>query len=254
MKFVTVKTKDVRKFTQSIDDQLHRPHGTEGMEVLWGHPGTGKTTVVSYLVNVYDAIYIRALGCSTVTSILGDLCTELGGKRKCRRTDMVDFIVEELLRDKPRPIFVDEADYCFRQFEMIDSLRDIYDLSKCPVVLVGMENIARDIRSHERIARRITKWVEFKGLDLEDASKVAAETCEVELSPCLVDYVHRETLGNIGRMIIALDKIETHAKAHGIDKPVTAEMWGERPLYFDQPVFGSRGATAGKGSKRAAGR
>lgn len=247
MKFVTVKTKDVRAFAQSIDDQMGRANGTEGMEVLWGHAGTGKTTVLAHMVNVYDGIYIRVLGCSTVTSILGDLCKELGGKRKLRRTDMVDFIVEELQRDNrpPRPIFVDEADYCFRQFEMIDSLRDIYDLSNCPVILVGMENIARDIRTHEQVSRRITKWVEFRGLDIEDTTKVAEEICEVPLSPCLIEYVHAQTFGNIGRIVIALEKIEKFAMGNDFKGPVTATAWGERPLYFDQPTFGKHKATNG---------
>ena len=246
MKFTTVKTKDVRKFTQSIDDILNRPNGTEGMEVLWGHAGTGKTTALAHMVNTYDGIYIRALGCSTVTSILGDLCRELGGKRKLRRTDMIEFIAEELMRDNrpPRPIFVDEADYLFRPFDMIESLRDVHDISKVPVILIGMENIARDIRGHEQIARRITQWVEFKGLDLEDTTKVAEETCEVPLSPCLIEHVHCQTLGNIGRVIIALEKIETFAKAHDFDGPVTAAAWGERLLYFDQPTFGKGKNTA----------
>jgi DNA transposition AAA+ family ATPase len=151
---------------------------------------------------------------------------------------MLDYIVAELLRGKPRPIFIDEADYCFRHFEIVDALRDVYDLTKCPVILIGMENIARAVRSHERISRRITQWIEFRGLDLEDTTKVAQETCEVEISPCLLQYVHRETFGNIGRIIIALEKIERFAKAHGHDGSITAAIWGERPLYFDQPTFG----------------
>jgi len=241
MKFGTVKTKDVRKFSQSIDDVLNVSSGVEAtkMAVLWGHAGTGKTTALAHMVCVYDGIYIRAMSCSTVTSILGDLCKELGGKRMCRRTDMIEFIAEELTRDNraPRPIFVDEADYCFRRFDMVEALRDIHDIAKASVILVGMENIAKAIRSHEQIARRVIKWVNFRGLDLEDTTKVAAELCEVPLSPCLLDYVHRETLGNIGRAVIALEKIEQFALANGFDGPVTAAAWGERPLYFDQPTF-----------------
>lgn len=190
---------------------------------------------------MYDAVYVRALGCWTVTSMLGTLCEELKGKRKLRRSDMVNYIVHELTKDnaKPRPIFVDEADYCFRQFDMIDSLRDIYDMSGCPVVLIGMENIARDIREHDRIARRITQWVEFSGLDMDDTMKVATELSEIEIAPDLIQYIHKQTNGNIGRVVIALSKIEKYAEANGM-KSVNADQWAEKPLYFDQPSFGKR--------------
>lgn len=144
MKHHTVKTKDVRRFDQAIDDLLTTEE-IERMGVLWGPPGTGKTTTLTLLANKYDAVFIRALGCSTVTSILGDLCQQLGyvgkgGKRMQRRTDMVEFICDRLTREDgtdrplpPRPIFVDEADYCFNDVKILDSLRDIYDISKCPV-------------------------------------------------------------------------------------------------------------------------
>lgn len=241
MKHEMVKTKDVRRFMQAVEDLLNRPMGTEGMGLLWGPPGTGKTTSLAYVANVYDAVYVRAVGCWTVTSMLGDLCRELGGKRMLRRSDMVEYIVEELTRDgrQPRPIFIDEADYCFRQFEMIDSLRDIYDLSGCPVILIGMEDIARRIRTHERIARRITQWIEFKGLDLDDTIQVATEVCDSKLSGDLLRHLHKETGGNIGRIIIGLTKIEKFALANGLDT-ISAAEWGDRPLYFDQPTFGRK--------------
>jgi len=241
MRYEMVKTKDVRRFMQSVEDLLNRPMGTEGMGLLWGPPGTGKTTSLAYVANVYDAVYVRAVGCWTVTSMLGDLCRELGGKRMLRRSDMVEFIVEALTKDgrPPRPIFIDEADYCFRQFEMVDSLRDIYDLSGCPVILIGMEDIARRIRTHERIARRITQWIEFQGLDLDDTQQVAKEVTEVALNSDLVQHLHKETGGNIGRIIIGLTKIEKFALANGLET-ITCSDWGERPLYFDQPTFGRR--------------
>ena len=155
-----------------------------------------------------------------------------------RRADMVNYIVEELTKENRhlRPIFIDEADYCFRQYEMVDSLRDIYDLSGCPVILIGMEDIARRVRENARIARRITQWIEFNGVDIEDTAKVAAECCEVELGSDLLEYLHKETMGNIGRIIIGLAKIETFAKANK-KSIISASEWGDRPLYFDQPSF-----------------
>jgi DNA transposition AAA+ family ATPase len=246
MKHVTVKTKDVTRFIQAVDDLLYRPESTEGMGVLWGPPGTGKTTALAYIVNIYDGIYIRAMTCSSITSILGDLCRAVGEERRLRKSDMVELIVNKLCKGDngappptPRPIFIDEADYLFRNFELVDILRDIYDTSGCPVIMVGMEDIARKIREHGRFARRITQWIEFKGLDLEDTAQVAMECCEVEIAECLLQHLHRETAGNIGRVIIGLSKIEGYAKMNRKNR-ITAKEWDNKPLYFDQPVFSKR--------------
>lgn len=244
MKDVKVKTKDVRRFDNAINELLTRSKGVEGQGVAWGPPGIGKTTALALLANDYDAVYIRALGCSSVTSILGDLCEFLGGTRKCRKADMVRYIVTKLTRGTageptpaPRPIMVDEADYCLRDSTILDILRDIYDLSGCPVILIGMEDLANKLQENGRFARRLTQWVEFRGLDLDDTALVAEACCEIKLAPDLTSYLHTQTIGNIGRIKVGLDKIEKYGRANGLDL-VTLGQWGDRPLYFDQPTFG----------------
>lgn len=229
---------------QAVEDLLDRPMGTEGMGLLWGEAGEGKSTAVARVCDKYDGIYVRAVGCWTVTSMLGDICLELGGDRKQRRADMVKFIVHELKKDNrpPRPIFIDEADYCFSQMAMVDSLRDIYDLSGCPVIMIGMEDVAKKIKSNGRIARRITQWVKFEGLDLEDVKTVANECCEVSISDDLCSYLHQQCSANIGRIIIGLTRIEKFAKINKM-AAVSRDTWGDNPLYFDQPSFSRRGKT-----------
>lgn len=235
MKHQMAMTKNLRRFLGATEDLINRPMGTEGMGLLWGEPGEGKSTAVGYVRNVYNGVFIRAVGCWTVTTMLGEICRELGGERKCRRADMISFIVEKLATN-PRPIFVDEADYLFRQFEMVDSLRDIYDMSGSPVILIGMEDIARRIQAHGRFARRITQWVEFSGLDLEDTRILAETVCEVRVSADLISQIHKATKGNIGRMVISLSRIEKLGKATGLEI-VTSEDWGDRELFYDQPLF-----------------
>ena len=245
MRHVTVKTKDVRRFDNGINELLNRSKGVEGQGVLWGKPGTGKTTALTLMANDYDAVYIRALGCSTVTSILGDICKVLGGDRKCRRADMVEYIVTRLKQGLPgeplpvpRPVIIDEADYCIKNFDIMDTLRDIYDLSGCPVIMVGMEDIARRLQENGRFARRLTQWIEFRGLDIDDTALVAEACCEVKLAEDLIEYLHQKTVGNVGRIKVGLDKIEKFAVANG-KSVVSLSDWGERQLYFDQPVFGN---------------
>ena len=245
MKHEMAMTKNMRRFMGAVDELMNRPQGTEGMGLLWGEPGEGKSTALAYVVNAMDGVFVRAVGCWTVTYALGEICRELGGQRMLRRADMISYIVEQLAK-QPRPIFVDEADYLFRQFEMVDALRDIYDMSGCPVILCGMEDIARRIQAHGRFARRITQWIEFQGIDLLDARTVADSLCEVGVHDDLLRHLHEQARGNIGRMVVGLTKIERLARATGLEV-VTREQWGDREMFYDQPVFSARGSKNGNG-------
>jgi len=238
MRHELAKTKNVRRFIGAVSELRNRPMGVEGMGLLWGEPGEGKTTIVAYAANTMDGIFLRANACWTVTSMLSSLLTELGGVPRKRRAAMLDDIARKLM-DQERVIFVDEADYLFRQKEMLDSLRDIYDLTGTPVIFIGMEDIARQVQESGRFARRITQWIEFKGVDLDDARVLADTVCECGVADDLLVHVHREAKANVGRMVVGLSRVERLARTNGLETVSKAD-WNDRPLYFDQPIFRPR--------------
>lgn len=233
-------TKNVRRFIAAVNELLNRVHGIEGMGLLFGEPGEGKTTVIAYVCNMMNGVFIRANACMTVTSLLNAILAELGGAPMHRKAHLVHEITRRLM-ENPRPIFIDEADYLLRQVDMLDTLRDIYDLTGSPVVLIGMEEIARKIQTNGRFARRITQWIEFKGLDLDDAKIVATTVCEVRVADDLLIHLHKAARANIGRMVVGLSKIDKLGKTNGL-KEVTLQDWDDRPLFYDQPTFGKRPA------------
>lgn len=228
-------TKNVRRFQTAMRELRDRSLGVEGMGLLWGRPGEGKTTIIAHTANEMDGLYLRANAGWTVTSMLQALVRELGGVSGNRRSPMMNFCFEKL-RGGSRPIFIDEADYLFRQTEMLDALRDVYDETGSPVILIGMEDIARTIQNNGRFARRITAWVEFKGIDRDDARTVADAVCDVALEDDLLDHLHHEAGANIGRMIVGLSRIERFAKTSGL-ATVNRTAWNERELFYDQPNF-----------------
>ena len=135
-----------------------------------------------------------------------------------------------------QPIFIDETDYLFRRWDVLDVLRDIYDLSGCPVVLIGEEQMARKIQSRGKFARRITRWIEFSGIDIADTQVLVKTVCEVAVADDLLFHLHKSARSNIGRMVVALGSIESFGKSTGIS-PVTLADWGDRPLFYDEPKF-----------------
>jgi len=235
VKYALAKTKNVRHFMATLSDLRNRPPGVEGMGVLWGEPGEGKTTVVAYAANHLNGIFIRLNAAMTMTSLLASIAAELGGSPAHRRAQMLAWITRKLM-EEDRVIFFDEADYLFRQMEMLDVVRDLYDITGTPIMLIGMEHIARRLQEHGRLARRITQWIRFEGLDMADARILADTVCEVGVADDLLAHLHREAKANIGRMVIGLSRIETLANTSQIST-VTREDWADRPLFFDQPKF-----------------
>jgi DNA transposition AAA+ family ATPase len=250
MRHEMAMTKNVRRFLVAVQELRDRPYGLEGMGLLYGPPGEGKTTTLAYVCNQLHGIYIRANACWTVTAMLGELCHELGLERRARRASMVKDIIKQLSDDPdgPRPILVDEADYLLRQADMLDALRDIYDMVPgAAVVMVGMEEMAVKIQrqSNGRFARRITQWVEFSGIDQGDCRVVADTVCEISIADDLVDHLRTAAHGNIGRMVVGLSKIETFATTNGL-RTVGLDDWGDRQLFYDQPTFTRRGRANGR--------
>ena len=103
-------------------------------------------------------------------------------------------------------------------------LRDVYDLSKVPVVLVGMQDAPRILRSHPRLLRhrrRVARWVEAGPLALDELKRVAEELCEVTVGERLLERLHEESRGNMGLAVVGLGAIERVGKSN--DAPRVSE-------------------------------
>lgn len=228
-------TKNFRRFLAAVRELQDRPAGMEGMAIVWGEPGEGKTTAVAYACNALDGVYIHVMPTWKVRKLLAGLSIELGGEEGRFIDPMVDFVIERL-SERPRPIFIDEADRLFNDPKMLSTLRAIYDVTGSPIVLIGMEKFARKVQSRAKYARRITQWVEFSGIDMDDAALVAS-VYDVKLDDDFMRYIYKESRANIGYMSDAFIKLRSFAKLNGLDV-VTRKDWPkDKPLVFRDPRF-----------------
>lgn len=234
MKHEMAIVKNVVRLRDAFDTLANRDMGVPGMMLAHGYTGYGKTTTIAWLVNQTSGVYVRANATWTPTAMLSAIMKELGFDPVNNRASvMVEHIVERLALDA-RPLFVDEADYLFsNNARMIETLRDIHDLSGSPVVMVGMEGIERRLVHRKQLARRISQWVEFRPADLEDAARVAQTVCEIEIEDDLLCHIHNETNGSIGLMVVGLARIEAFAKTNGMKK-VSLDQWGQRQLFLSR--------------------
>lgn len=234
MRSKVAPTKNVAALQLAFEALATREPGIPGMGLVHGYTGAGKTTAVTWMVNRTRGVYVRANSSWTPTAMLGRIMRELGAEQMHRRAAMLDFIVARM-SEMQRPLFVDEADYLVGNSAMLDTLRDIHDMSLMPVLLVGMSGIERKITHRAQLARRISHWVEFLPSDLDDARTLAETVSEVRLDDELLERVHRESKGSIGLMVVGLARIESMAKANGWST-VTGDQWGTRRLFLGAPI------------------
>ena len=219
MKYKTAYTKNVANASVLFNALIQRSQAVPGFGLIDGRPGLGKTFATIKLLNSIDnGIYIRAVALDSVATFLQRLLKELY-IRDVPRAKMARFEkVVEALSFEDRVIFIDEADYYMDKPELLETLRDIHDVTNCTVILVGMDKIARKISALPQLDSRISQRYEFEPADLDDLKVMVQELFEdgITVSDGLLRKVINETGGNYRLSTIALENIERKAKVDGL--------------------------------------
>lgn len=208
-----VDVKNVSAAMALLENLLTRSQIVPGMGLIHGESGFGKTTALQYLFNLdtTNGVYVRCCASDTPTSILNRIAKECGLVSTGRAYQTLDSIIECVRRNE-FSLFVDEADYVVGSKKIMESFRDIYDNTEQPVVLVGMEEIARRISHRKQLHNRISEWVEFKPADLQDVATFAYELMEIDehiqLDDAVLDHIRVKSRGVVRTILSALSKIE----------------------------------------------
>jgi DNA transposition AAA+ family ATPase len=232
MRHVIAPVKNVERLSGAYGALSERDSGVPGIGLLYGFTGAGKSTAAALLINRVNGVFVRAAAVWTPSTMLGAIAMELGGEPGGKNAQQLGFITERLAMSG-RPLFVDEADYLLTNIKMLETLRDIHDITGVPLVLIGMAGIERRITHRAQFSRRISQWVEFKPLDLFDARTLADAVCEVNLNDDLVGKLHSAASGSIGLMTVGLARIEAVAKGQGWDT-VDAKAWGDKQFFLSR--------------------
>ena len=234
-------TKQVKRFLFGVDNLIERSHVLEGLGMVSGPAGTGKTTTIAYARNQFNAVAVECSVAWNAKTMLEDIAHEMGlptgntvhGFRR-------DIIAR--MRQTGRPLFLDEADKILPRrtpdwkrpavVKKVEILREIYNNTRVPIVFIGEELSARILDAEEHFQRRITQRVEFGGIDLEDARTVADTVCEVTVDDDLLAHLHRSASGVVDRIVRGLDQVEKFARTNRLAS-VGLSAWGDAPFDFN---------------------
>ena len=211
-----VITENVSAFVSALGRVKERPAELPGMVLVYGEPGLGKTQTAIWYAARENAAYVRVKKLMTGRWLLEEIVSELGEAPAYRTSDIFRQVVEQLLR-QPRVVIVDEVDYLTYDSRVIETLRDVHDITGAPLVLIGMEHADRKLRRYKHLYDRFAERVNFKPLSLQDVKKMAEELLSVgKLTDDAVHYLWTKYKKNVRNIIKALYRVENIAKLSGL--------------------------------------
>lgn len=231
MKTKVAQISNVRAMMVAHEALLKRPSGMPGIAIVHGPSGFGKTTAVRWLANRVNAIFVNAVPLWTPRWMLSDLMRELAAQPTSSCQPMFEFIARAL-RENPRPIVIDEADYIAKRDVLVETLRTLHDLTSVPMLLVGMAEFKKRAAHRPQLHRRIIREVEFKPASAADAQTLADELCELTIHSDLVGKLHARSGGSVGLLVNQLAEAEAFARRHRLSALKLADYLGDA----DEPV------------------
>lgn len=230
--FVTPTTaplKNVALLNKALEHAIKRPSHLPGMVVCYGPSGYGKSFAAAYAANRHRAYYVECKSTWTRKALFMAILKEMGTKPAKTLSEMVDQIAEQLVLSG-RPLIIDEMDHIV-EHKAVEAVRDIYEGSMAPILLIGEEHFPNKLRAWERFHNRILDWQPAQPCDLDDCRHLARMYAgDVKIDDSLLQRILTASHGAARRICVNIERVRQHALGNGLDI-IGADAWGKRELY-----------------------
>lgn len=215
--------RNVAALVALIDRVRNRGLNLPGMACFYGFSGYGKTQASIYAANKYQAVLVQVKSAWSKRNFCQAVLGEMSLRPKATIGDMVDQIAQNLaILDVP--LIIDEADHLVAR-RMIEIVRDIYEGSQAPVVLIGEELLPQKLQEWERVHGRMLDWVAAQASDLGDLNHLAPIYApDVTIEESLKAEVLRRSAGSTRRVCVNLAAINERAQVLGRDRIGTGDF------------------------------
>ena len=221
MNKIFVKTQNVKNFIGLVENLINKPKNVPKMGLVYGEPGLGKSQTALWLACKYDGIYLRASNLMTGRWLLEEMVKELDEIPRFLTSDNFNIVVKKL-KQEPKIIFIDEIDYLMNNYKSIETLRDIYDETDCPIIFVGMGLAHRKLERYKHLYDRFSEILKFETFKVADLSQIINQLSEIPFTSDAVEYIH--TKFNRFRQIVQLiNQMETFAYDNNLQE-ITNEI------------------------------
>ena len=177
-----IETRSVKRLFLFLDTarSAKAETGYTCMGTVTGRAGLGKSVAVAQYMSKMKllthtgapaGLLMKVGNSSTPRALAKSLVEHLQERPRGRNTtELVVEAAEDIQANDLQLIAMDE---CNRLNERtFDMLRDIHDRSGCPIVLVGLPNLLKVIKSQEQFDSRVRKRMDFRPLTSEEVLQV----------------------------------------------------------------------------------
>jgi len=229
--------KNVARFLTLVETIRGRGQNMPGMGVFSGYSGYGKSCSTSFAMHhPIRARVVEVKDSWTRKKFLFKILEEALGPKAASEfarltvPDLAEQVIFVLSEDTQRPLIIDEADKLADK-NMLELVRELYEASKAPIILVGEELLPAKIERFERVHGRVREWVLAEACDVQDARMLADVYCpSLDIRDCLLDKLVEVTGGGARRIAVNLDRI----REQSLSKPTStfsAESFADNWFY-----------------------
>lgn len=171
-----VTTKDMQMVHFTISEAIIG----RDLAVVYGEAGCGKTTAIKEFVRSNPtAVLVEAIPGMSITSVLTDICAEIGITSSKNSEAMIRAIAKEFKR-REAVLIIDEAENLTTK--TLEAIRRIWDFSQVPTVLVGTHALINNLKGRNgellQLYSRISGVWKFRGLIEEDMKALFGDMWE----------------------------------------------------------------------------
>ncbi len=231
--------RNVISCSRVMEHLLTRAPNLPGMGVFYGSSGLGKSFAAAACVNAFNAVYVECRSYFSKTTLLQAICKEMRLRPGGTIGEMVDEVSLQLSLSG-RPLILDEMDHIVGK-ALIEIVRDIYEASAVPILMIGEEMFPAKLKRWERIHNRVLDWQAAIPCDMPDSRKLAkVYSPDVEISDDLLEHIVKASRGVARRICVNVELVRQHGRSAGAAKMNLAH-WGTRELYTgDAPPRGPK--------------
>lgn len=226
-----VETENVRRLARVIDQLLDAHEGMPRLGLVTGHVGLGKSWAVDDAYVNRGLVYVRACATWTPNAMLRAILTRCGLRPAMSAAENLSRVVSMLkarLGDPRNParglLIIDEADYLLARAHasrppvILDTVRDLHDLSQAPIILVGEPELADTLRHNASISPKWRRFFDrvliaeqFQPLSAAEIQHLASELTDLEVPREAAEQLERSLEGNLRLLVICLRSAERMA-------------------------------------------
>lgn len=234
MRDIIIETASTARFDEAVDAVLEAGRGTSGFVLAYGQAGRGKSVAADRYYYRRGGAYVRVWEGWSQSAFLQRLLFELRGRNgdmprhtgnRCKQ------MIVDVLDKNRQPLFIDEADRL--SVARIEDLRDIFEITAVPVVLIGEEGLTGLLAERRRIWSRVAHEVEFGPISAAEVALYAMQAAGLKIPAPLCSAITEKAEGDfrlVRNMALLLEKAAKAREDFTVDQVMldtvfTAKSW-----------------------------